>query len=239
MIINKIIQELGGYHVLSDDCLKDFNHIELTSNKLKLFALGRHCLVSLIKHFKPTYVYLPHYTCKTVGITVLKNNCKIIFYNLDKHFKPQIDEVKDCSLLVINNYLGLTLKSKDVFKISNKFKNAKIVVDNTQSLCLENQFNNYFSFCSPRKFLPLTDGGILFDDHEIVGTQSLPSTQDKSYNRVSWLFRSIDDLNKNTSYHEYLEFRNTIQNIDYAKISNVTKFLISKYDIKSTIINVI
>ena len=237
MIINKVSLEIGGYHTLSENFIEDFKDIDLHSSKIKLFALGRHCLISLIKYFKPRYVYLPYYTCESVVITVQNLNCKIIFYNLDNHFKPQIDNVNKCSLLVVNNYLGLTLTTKDVIRLSNKFINAQIVVDNTQSLCLENQFKGYFSFCSPRKFLPLTDGGILFDDNEILDTNSMPSLQDKSYKRVSWLFRDIDDLDKNTSYSEYLEFRNSVQNIEYSKISNTTKFLINKYNIKNTIHN--
>lgn len=237
LIINKIFKEIGGYHTLSENSLEDFNDIDIHSSNLKLFALGRHCLVSLINYYKPTYVYLPYYTCESVKTTVLNLNCKIIFYNLDNQFQPKIDEVHICSLLVINNYLGLTLSNKDILSLSSKFKNTQIVVDNTQSLCLKNQFKGYFSFCSPRKFLPLTDGGILFDDHEILDMQSMPFLRDKSYDRVSWLFRVLDDLDKNSSYNEYIDFRNSIQNIEYSKISNTTKFLISKYDIKNTIYN--
>lgn len=237
LIINKIFKEIGGYHTLCKNYLEDFNDIELHSSSLKLFALGRHCLVSLIKYYNPKYVYLPYYTCESVKITVLNLNCKIIFYNLDNQFQPKIEEVRKCSLLVINNYLGLTLSNKDILSLSNKFKNTQIVVDNTQSLCLKNQFRGYFSFCSPRKFLPLTDGGILFDDYEILDTQSMPLLQDKSCERVSWLFRNLDDLDKNTSYPEYIEFRNSIQNIEYSKISNTTKFLISKFNIKNIIYN--
>lgn len=237
LIINKIFKEIGGYNTFSENFLQDFSDIELHSSSVKLFALGRHCLVSLIKYYKPTYVYLPYYTCESVTNTVLNLNCNIIFYNLDSQFHPKIKEVHKASLLVINNYLGLTLTNTDILSLSKKFRNTQIIIDNTQSLCLKNQFKGYFSFCSPRKFLPITDGGILFDDNEILDTQSMPLLQDKSYDRVSWLFRALDDLDKNTSYPEYVEYRNSIQNIKYSKISNTTKFLISKFNIKNTINN--
>jgi hypothetical protein len=158
-----------------------------------------------------------------------------MFYNLDEQFLPQVDEVKNNSLFVINNYLGLTLKKDDLIRFSDKFIDTQVVIDNTQSLCLENQFKGYFSFCSPRKFLPVTDGGILFDDYDVLDKKSMPNLQDKSYERISWLFRCLDDLDKNSSYPEYLEFRNSIQNVEYSKMSNLSQFILCKLNIKDVV----
>ena len=102
-----------------------------------------------------------------------------------------------------------------------------IVVDNSHSIGIGNQFENICSFMSPRKFLPVTDGGILYTKRHINDEDYLHTIFDSSWERVQWLFKCIDQGSKNTSYPEYLIFRNKLQNLPYSQMSKTTKSILN------------
>ena len=88
---------------------------------------------------------------------------------------------------------------------------------------------------SPRKFLALTDGGILYDPNALLNDEYLPKEVDLSWERSKWLFRGYDEGGRYKSYYEYLKFRESIQSIPYKEMSLMTIKLISQYNLDKII----
>lgn len=228
--------ELGGYNVFNKNFFALEDQLNLSSRKIKLFSLGRHCLKATIDSLKPDKIYIPFYTCKSIKDIAKKYKVSVDYYFLNNDLIPNVLKFDNNSLLVVNNYFGLASNSSKFSKWLSTQNKSNIIVDNTHSFGISNQFPGNNSFYSPRKFLPLTDGGILFDENNIIKNKFLPIKTDRSWNRTHWLFRSIDETTLNKSYLEYKTFRKNLQELEYLQMSKVTSFLLKIIDINSVII---
>ena len=173
------------------------------------------------------------FTCSSVKKTAARQGTVIRYYSISETFVPQLDAVQEDELLVLNNYFGLSAYSPEFDAWLCKMAPDNCLIDNTHSIGVRNQFPGRLSFISPRKFLPVTDGGILFDPEKRIPEECMPQKQDVSWHRVEWLFRAIDEHGRNQSYVDYIEFRKGLQNLEYMRLSEMTRYLLSVFDIKA------
>lgn len=230
--------ELGGYQLITGAGLPPKNAFNFSSRDVHLFALGRHCLEAVYRSLRPRRVLLPHYTCHSVKLQFERLGAEVINYSLGDEFVPGLKSIDACDLLVVNNYFGLAAANACWLSWLGQLNHAQVVVDDTQSLCATGQFAKHCSFISPRKFLPVTDGGILFTPSYSINESVLPAEDDKSWQRVPWLFRALDEQGRQQSYAEYLQYRtHAVQDIPYSRMSRVTRFLLQVYDVNALIQN--
>ena len=125
---------------------------------------ARNALRYIIKAFKVVELYMPYYICPSLRIAVKKENCKIIFYHIDKTFTP-VEEFPENAFVLYPNYFGIC--SSIVEKLSLEYKN--LIVDNAHSFFSEPI--GIASFNSLRKFFPnLRDGSFLYTS-KIIDTK--------------------------------------------------------------------
>jgi hypothetical protein len=227
--------ELGGYVNANDFSLPEILDLNLSSPSLKLFALGRHCIEAVFRARQPKNIYAPRYTCHSVKTILQKLSGNITYYSLDENFIPVGVEAGEDDLFIVNNYFGLSGQTKIFRDWIYLNTPTPILIDNTQSMGIENQFANYLCFTSPRKFLPITDGGILYDHADIVNEGVMPKHYDISWPRMEWLFRSIDEDARMTSYSDYLRYRGGLQDLQYSKMSLVTQHMLKRLHIRDAI----
>lgn len=227
--------DLGGYITFDDVDFINPNRSLLPAQGAKLFALGRHCLEAACRSIRPKRVHLPLYTCASVKRALSRCDIKVDYYSLKDTLIPDVSGAALDELLVVNNYFGLLGAVPAFRKWLNQPATTQLLIDNTQSLGTKNQFPGLLSFVSPRKFLPVTDGGILYDELASINCASLPDGMDVSWGRIGWLFRAIDDGGRNQSYSEYLQYRETVQHIEYSRMSAVTRYLLSIFDVPSLV----
>ena len=227
--------DYGGYSIIENCGLQELSHLGLKSLNIRTLALGRHCIQTVCNVYKPRSILLPTYTCASVRKVIEGLKIKIKYYSIARDFTPKIDSVKDDELLILNNYFGLAVYSENFKAFLNESVNSRCLIDNSQSIGMSNQFPNFLSFISPRKFLPVTDGGVLFDPKHEINDNSMPNQKDNSVSRVQWIFRAFEDGGRNKSYNRYLQYRNKLQNIKYKRMSDSTFFLLEHFDIKKVI----
>jgi hypothetical protein len=227
--------EKGGYLVYAGAGVPLRNALDLDDDSVGLFALGRHCVQAVVRAARPARVHLPHYTCHSVKKTLTECGADVRFYSLSDDLLPRIDALKSGDLVIVNNYFGLMADRASLRCWLRDRTDVIRLVDNTHSIGCANQFEGETSFVSPRKFLPLTDGGILFDPSHLVGDDSMPADVDNSWQRAGWLFRAIDEGGRNASYAEYLAFRQSLQNLPYARMSRVTRHLLGIHDLRAVL----
>ena len=227
--------EVGGYATFQNAGLERLDQLNLGSEELKLFALGRHCLEAVCRAYRPSSLLLPIFTCSSLKQVAKDLGVPTKYYNISESFVPLLESVHEEELLVVNNYFGLSASSGKLEEWLKKTAPSRCLIDDTHSLGCANQFPGQLSFISPRKFIAVTDGGILFDPKRIITTEIMPKKQDVSWSRVGWLFRAIDEMGRNESYKAYRKYREDLQILEYSSSSETTRYLLSVYDIKKVI----
>lgn len=227
--------EKGGYLVFAGIGVPRRSALQLDDEAIRLFALGRHCVAAVVRAVRPARVHLPRYTCHSVKKTLADAGADVRFYSLDDDLLPRIDALRSSDLVIVNNYFGLIADRAALRRWLCDRNDVVKLVDNTHSIGGANQFDGVMSFVSPRKFLPLTDGGILFDPSRVISEDAMPADFDTSWQRMGWLFRAIDEGGRNPSYAEYLAFRQSLQTLPYARMSRVTRHLLGVYDLAAVL----
>lgn len=237
MKTDQFSDENGGYLTIDAIFGENIDHFNLQTKSIKLFALARHSLIAILNVRSPKAIWMPKFTCQSLQKTAIAYGTKVKLYSINEHFLPELTYVDDSELVVVNNYFGL-LKSSQLFSgWLSLWRPGQIVIDNTHSLSVCSEFPNYMNFISPRKFLPVTDGGMLFDDKNEILDRHMPDNKDISWPRISWLYRLIDEGGRHESYQEYKNYRENLQNLEYLRISSLTHYLLRHYDIKKIISN--
>ena len=224
---------VGGYAIFSGAGFPVIDALGLDRPGVHGFSLGRHCLRAVSGTVRPARVWLPRFTCPSVKKAAEALGTPVSYYPLGEDLAPRLEEVGPRDLCVVNHYFGLSARLPGWKPTLAALAPDRWVIDNTQSLGLANPFPAHWSFTSPRKFLPVTDGGILYAAaNRRVDPATLPDLVDQSWSRMQWVFRAIDEGGRQASYAEYLEFRqNEVQSIPYARMSAVTHHLLQCYDV--------
>lgn len=203
-----------------------------------LLSLARHCISFCILNLKPRRVYFPSYTCSSVVKTIKALGVKTIPYHVDENLLPKAQTLQclgDQDLIILNDYFGLLTCSKLFNELIGSIPYHQVLIDATQSLTSDTTRAKRLTVYSPRKFLPVTDGGILLDPEKYLNKNAIPTDIDSSWDRVQWLFRSVDEGLRKFSYNEFLVHRSQLQLIPYAQMSPTTRLLLSCISIDSEI----
>lgn len=231
--------EYGGYNNLHNAWLRDRKPFFNNNKSIAMLSLGRHCLQLFKNIFQPSRIFLPKYTCPRLKHYASQIDIELKFYNIDENFLPILNGNKSNDVVIINNYFGMSSNLKNWHSTMDRIaKESLILLDNTQ--CLLSKYSNakYWSFFSPRKFLPVTDGGFILAprNESIPKIYQFPQERDNSSGRVQWLFKALEDGDLSSSYDEFRTFRdNNLQKIPYAQMSQTTRFLMDVIDIEMTI----
>lgn len=210
---NKNIKSIGGYFGLELGRSKSYPHkkalhLQSARNALKLI-LQNHDIKSL---------WTPYFTCQSVLETIKESNCDIKFYSIDENFTPLL-ECKSKDWILYTDYFGIN--SNNVKNILLKYPNS--IIDNAQSFFAK---KSKICFYSPRKFIGVSDGGLLYDNKTTLHTTLL---QDISINRAKFLLKRLDS-GPESGYCNFKESEQSL-NLQPPKImSNLTKKILNSLD---------
>lgn len=137
------------------------------SEGVYFYNSARSCLYYLLKTLKPKSVLLPRYLCASFIDYAQNLDIEFQFYSIDENLLPEIPlnsiKNRDC-LIVYVNYFGIC--SSQVKHVIDEFKNYKVVIDNSHSYKFEAE-EAIATIYSPRKFFPISEGGLLFSDVKV------------------------------------------------------------------------
>jgi hypothetical protein len=159
------------------------------SERQRLLATARSALKLLMRALRPATVWIPSYICGVVIDAAREPGVAVRFYPVDQSLEiPDSDwlaEIQAGDLVIFADYFGFDTWSSHGAEA--RARGARVVEDACQAM-LNKDFSlhsNYVIF-SPRKFIGVPDGGILFahKDAELPGPDfPAPSPQ--------WLLRAI------------------------------------------------
>jgi hypothetical protein len=150
------------------------------------YESARSCLYALIKTISPRRVHIPYYICDVVPEAIERAGCAIKSYSIDQSFgiSGEID-FREGDLILIVNYYGLCAAS--IERQLEMLPREAVIVDNSQAYfqppfcCLANIY-------SPRKFLPVPDGGFIETDAKL---KAEPADEEASLQRFHYLLQRV------------------------------------------------
>jgi hypothetical protein len=223
------------------------NNNSLTFEKNHIFTLsGKTALDLLIHDIKEKIlfqtIYMPSYCCHTMIAPFLKNNIKVIFYDVfvkdDYGFEFDIDYNIPCDAVYLIQYFGY--RDNKTENIAQKFKiKGKIIIEDvTHSMFGKNQYNLYtdYIFGSYRKWTSLYSGGFLaklsgdfliniplYTNEEYVRLrkQAIELKKDYIKNIISSKEEFLELFRKAENYLEYNYCNYLMDNVSIEIIKNI------------------
>lgn len=215
-------KEIGGYFSILDDVYrKACDRWEMPFENGVYYQSGRACVGKILEEKNPDSIALPKFICDSV-VNVVKNYpCDIIWYDIDEKLQPLIDErVKNASILYIVNYFGLRLPDlpKDYW--------ARVIVDNAQGFFIPPSSKALASIYSPRKFLPVADGGCL------VSSLNISEPDDTFYPMLEHMILRAEKGAK-AGYKCYLQAEASLSEYNPLSMSNYSRFIMKSADLSN------
>lgn len=134
------------------------------------FDSGRSASRVLNSEICPGTILLPDYICESV-IQVYRNLFRIRYYHVNRDFLIDLDDFVrkiDASVTVVYlmHYFGMVQHTEILETIISEKKKYgfTIIEDTTHSIFTKIRTIGDYCICSLRKWLPVTDGGVLYTD---------------------------------------------------------------------------
>ncbi len=210
--------EIGGYFSLELD--KSSNNKSLHSCGLYLNS-GRNALEYILSSLtKIDCLWIPFFTCEVILEPLHKLKIPYKFYSINEKL-----ELKEDILLSENEYILFTnyygIKDAYIIQLAQKYT-YHLIVDNAQALYAL-PVDGIKTFYSPRKFVGIPDGGIVYMNN---GININTFDTDVSYDRMSHLLKRID-LGAEAGYNDFKENSHKLENQPIKRMSNLTVNLLN------------
>ncbi|MDV3950197.1 hypothetical protein CMT75_16910 [Elizabethkingia anophelis] len=208
---------IGGYFQLELCENKPFQYSDLI-----LLNTARNCLEYILRAKGYKKIYIPYFTCDVLLEPINKLNIDYQFYDIDDSLEPifDYDRVGGNEVFLATNYFGI--KTKFIEDLSSKVKN--LIIDNAQAFFAK-PLLGIDTFYSPRKFVGVSDGGILATKKILEGYLE----KDFSYERMSHLLKRID-LSAEEGYNDFVLNDKVLEKQNIKLMSNLTKSILSNID---------
>lgn len=210
--------EIGGYFSLELQ-RRDSN---LHKDGLSLNS-GRNCFEYILRTIEDiNCIWIPLYTCDVLMQPIERLNLDFKFYSIND--KLEIDQksldLADGDYLLYTNYFGI--KDNYVEQIL-KIYSKRLIVDNAQALFALPSSNCFYS---PRKFVGIPDGGIVYSDKEY---NIAHLEQDISYDRCLHLLKRFD-MPASSAYNDFKANSSKLNFMELKRMSFLTQSLINNID---------
>ncbi len=172
---------------------------------------ARNCLRYIVRAYNIKEIFIPYYLCASVRTSLKKENCKIIYYHINRSFEPE--ELPKNVYILYPNYFGIC--SDIVNKLVKKYKN--LIIDNAHAFYEPPK--GIASFYSLRKFFPYLQNGAFLYTSKIIDM----TLHKDDYKYSSHLL----------NYKEICQNENRLDGEDIKIISDTTLNIFSDMDFES------
>lgn len=160
---------------------------------------------------------MPHYICDAVPNAVAEAGCAFEPYAIGRDFEISGDvDFRDGDLILLVNYYGLCAAS--IERQLEKLPREAVVVDNSQAY-FQSPFPCLANIYSPRKFLPVPDGG--FIETAAVLPQEA-ADEEASFRRFRYLLKRVGS-EPQESRRDYLAAEESLEKPTLRAMSALTR----------------
>ena len=208
---------IGGYFGIEQG-LKPSNPVH--SGAVMLNS-ARNSLEYILTTHDVSKIYLPKYICDVMLEPMKKLNINYELYGLSRelHLASKI-ELKENEFILYVNYFGIMDDYCD--RLVEEYGD-RLIVDASQAFYYHSPGTH--AIYSPRKFLGVPDGGMLYSDEVLDGELEV----DISYERASHLLKRID-IGAEKGYSDFVRNDKSLINQPIKQMSNLTKAILNSTD---------
>lgn len=214
------MKEIGGYFDLESNVERN---TAFHSQGIYLNS-GRNALEYILRslpHIKK--MWIPYFTCEVLLEPLDKLNIAYSFYHVNEQLELSEDVQLDSDeFLLVTNYYGI--KDEYIRELALRYS-SRLIVDNAQALFAE-PIKGIKSIYSPRKYVGIPDGGIVYIDGGIDVHQF---DIDISYERCSHLLKRVD-IGAGAGYADFKENSSKLQGQPIRRMSKLTQRLFHSID---------
>ncbi|MFN7390707.1 hypothetical protein [Brevundimonas sp.] len=184
------------------------------------FESARAALYALLRKLGARQIHVPAYTCPDVGRACLAAGVEVVPYSLGPDFEPALpDAIDDDALVIVTDHFGLNRVWID--QARQRFPAERLVVDNAQAY-FASSGGALAALYSPRKFLPVPDGGFLETELDV---HQGPTDEAASLRHLA-LFAQRTGRPPEPSREAYLTAEARLGDISERGMSEITRQLI-------------
>jgi dTDP-4-amino-4,6-dideoxygalactose transaminase len=228
-----MLSEIGSIFWEADVNSGNYNHFE-DDHDSQYFLSGRTALDYIIRDIAAKNVfksvYMPSYCCRSMIVPFLKNNIKVVFYDVvidEKNgYKYNIDDGIKCDAVLVIQYFGSICRGAEALAGIYKSYGKNVIEDATHSIFTDAPYNKFsdYVFTSFRKWSGLTAGAAAF---KINGDFLIkkPEALNENYITIREKVLSMKKqymVNNNIDKKEFLDMHNVNEESLYNDYSDYT-----------------
>lgn len=214
--------QIGGYFGFDLDDFGQFPYPQAIT-----YNSARSAFFDLIQQSKIQKIWIPKYICNSMlePLRILK--VEVIFYDLNTDFSPCIPrKLKEDEYLLYVNYFGIC--SSIQIDILTIYPKERVIFDHSQAFYVA-PLDCLATIYSPRKFLPVAEGGLLITNITNVPQYSNHNNIGDNIKQYEHIFiRCLSDANK--GYSTFTLNESKFDKCNPIDMSNITKLLLNNFN---------
>ncbi|WP_156493932.1 hypothetical protein [Erythrobacter sp. HI0019] len=189
------------------------------------YVSARSALFAVLDACRPALLHVPNFICPVVFESCEAARIPVRRYRMNSAHCAEFPSLRDGEKIIVPNYFGLG--EEMVSQSVAEFGADRVIVDSAQGFFLPDQ-NCLATLYSPRKFLPVADGGLV--KTELSLRIDLPDEK-ASLRRSEYLLSRIGSAPE-SSRSAYVEAEKSLSPISFESMSTVTKALAESFDLE-------
>lgn len=212
------LAEIGGYFEFSLSNSAQFPY----PNAFKYHS-ARSAFYDLIKKSKIKKIWIPRFICDSMLEPLKLLNVEVLFYNLQANFFPVLPEKlnKDEYLFYVN-YFGICGAIQK--ELLNLYPSQQVIFDHAQAFFVQ-PLNCFATLYSPRKFLPVAEGGLLITEQNFEPTYYSRNIDEMVQHYQHLLIRRL--TNANLAYEKFKKSENAFNDCLPKRLSGITEEILN------------
>ena len=210
--------EIGGFFEFGLSRLNQFPYpIAMQYNS------ARSAFYDLLKNTFIEKLWIPRFICDSMIEPLNLLGVEICFYDLNSDFSPILPEVlMPNEYLLYVNYFGLCFENQK--KLMELYPLDRLIFDHSQAFFIE-PFQGINTLYSPRKFLPVADGGLLASALNMPEVAQINDSADLIQQYQHVFMRLIDSAQSGYAY--FLDAESKLNDCIPKKISPISELILN------------
>lgn len=216
--------EIGGYFEFSLSNSAQFPY----PNAFKYHS-ARSAFYDLIRKSKIKKIWMPRFICDSMLEPLRLLNIDVLFYNLHTNFFPILPEKlnKDEYLFYVN-YFGICGSVQK--ELLNLYPSQQVIFDHAQAFFVE-PLNCFATLYSPRKFLPVAEGGLLITEQNFMPTYDSRNVDEMVQQYQHSLIRRLTSAS--LAYDKFKKNENKFNDCLPKRLSGITEEILNSLNYES------
>lgn len=213
--------EIGGYFEFDLPDLGQFPYPQAFK-----YNSARSAFYDLLVQNNIKKVWMPNFICDSMIEPLILLNVSIQYYDIDSNFYPDLpNQIEFDEYVFYVNYFGLCTNVQKI--ILDKYPVSQVIFDHSQAFFIP-PFECFATIYSPRKFLPVAEGGLLVTD-SISKANYSSSEIERILDQYKHIFvRKLSSASN--GYDDFKKSENSLNDCIPRKMSKITEEILYSLD---------